>query len=94
MNSLDTKSLALHLIKEDLKYHQMVAGCSRQNVHIEFFPDMASVIKALLGQETEGSEWEDRYVTAMGKVGQLTWGNPQVVTATAQEVLKTLNEAL
>ncbi len=88
---MDTKSLALHLIKEDLKYHQMVAGCSGQNVHIEFFPDMASVIKSLLGQEAEGSEWEDSYVCAIGKAEKFNWGDPSGVEAAAAEVLGMLN---
>ena len=87
----NTKSLALHLIKEDLKYHQMVAGCSANNVHIEFFPDMASTVKALLNQESAGDEWEDQYVQAMGRAANITWGDQSKINTAAESLLKSLN---
>ena len=46
---MDKKALALHLIKQDLKYRQMVIGLNNVGIHIEFYPDLVRVIRALMG---------------------------------------------
>jgi hypothetical protein len=53
---------------------------------------MASVVKSLLGQEAAGSEWEDRYVTAIGKAEKFDWDDHSGVEAAATEVLEMLND--
>lgn len=90
MTPLNNKEIALHLIAEDLKYHQMVAYSAAVEVNIEFFPDFATAVKNLLGQEDAGDDWEDRYVTALGKIDKVMWGDHEGVTAVAEEVLEAL----
>ena len=87
---MNLKSIALHLIAEDLKYHQMVAQCAAVEVHIEFFPDFATAVKSLLGHEDADDEWEDRYVLALRKGEKLMWGDAEGVRAVAAEVLEAL----
>lgn len=87
---MDTKTLALHLIKEDLKYHQMVAQCSGVEIHIEFFPDLASAVKTLLGQAAEGSDWEDKYVLGIGLASNTDFGDQIQIEKVASDLLKKL----
>ena len=93
MNERDRK-VALHLIAEDLKYHQMVAYYGAVEVHIEFFPDFATAVKDLLGQAGQDDSWEDRYVIAMRKAENVMWGDKEGVKAVAAEVLEMLNDEL
>ncbi len=87
---MNHKSIALHLIQEDLKYHQMVAYCGAVDVQIEFFPDFATAVKNLLGHEEQDDRWEDRYVLAMQKVEKVMWGDKEGIRAVAEEVLEAL----
>jgi len=89
---MDPKSIALHLIGEDLKYHQMVAQCAPVEIHIEFFPDFATAVKNLLGQADQDDSWEDRYVLALQKGERLMWGDTEGIRAVAEEVLAALQE--
>ena len=93
MSDLNAKSIALHLIGEDLKYHQMVAQCGPVEVHIEFFPDFASAVKHLLGHGDEDDSWEDRYVMALQKGEKLMWGDIEGVKAVALEVISELENS-
>ena len=90
MRTMNPKEIALHLIGEDLKYHQMVHQCGPVEVHIEFFPDFATAVKNLLGQGDASDDWEDRYVTALGKIDKVMWGDHEGVQAVAEEVLEAL----
>ena len=87
---MDPKSIALHLIAEDLKYHQMVAYCAAVEVNIEFFPDFATAVKNLLGHDSQDDSWEDRYVLAMQKVEKVMWGDIDGIRTVAVEVLVAL----
>ena len=64
--------LAHHLIMQDLLYHQMIYGVQKHDVHIEFYPDLATVVLQLLGLD-EGSDNEltDLYTGLMAKVEAL-----------------------
>ena len=73
MKKKTKKELALHLIKEDLRYHLMVANCHNVDIHIHYYPDMASVVKTLLGQDRGGEEWDSTYVAQMAKANALNW---------------------
>ena len=67
---MKNKALALHLIKEDLKYNQLAFGLQALGIDIGFYPDLAPVIAQLMGipkgQLTD--EWIDAYVMYMVKV--------------------------
>lgn len=67
---MKNKTLALHLIQEDLKYNQLAFGLQALGIDIGFYPDLAPVIAQLMGipkgQLTD--EWIDAYVMYMVKV--------------------------
>lgn len=67
--TMTSKQIALHLIKEDLKYHRLVHHLAQMDVHLEFYPDIARAVQALLFpdlvQEQE-QQWTDRYVQLIG----------------------------
>ena len=64
--------LAYHLIMQDLLYHRMIYGVQKHDVHIEFYPDLATVVLQLLGLD-DGSDGEltDLYTGLMAKVEAL-----------------------
>ena len=45
---MQNEYLALHLIREDLKYHQLAMHLEKVDVHLEFFPDLATVVQELI----------------------------------------------
>ena len=64
------KDLVIHLIIQDLLYHRMIYGVQKHDVHIEFYPDLASVVLQLMGHAEENAEDEltDTYNRFMGRV--------------------------
>ena len=57
--------IAIHLIKEDIKYHDLVYHLSEKEVHIEIYPDIPTAVQALIAPdltEMETQEWHDQYV--------------------------------
>lgn len=67
---MTNQEIAQHLINEDIKYHKLVNHLAEMDVHIEFYPDIATAVQALLApdlSEAEQQSWMDRYVEVMGK---------------------------
>ena len=64
------KDLVIHLIIQDLLYHRMIYGVQKHDVHIEFYPDLASAVLQLMGytEETAEDELTDTYNRFMGRV--------------------------
>ena len=61
--------VALHLIEEDLKYHRLIRHLAEMDVHIEFYPDIASAVHMLLcsaHDEKEHELWTNQYVQLVG----------------------------
>ena len=88
---MKNKKLALHLIKEDMQFHKMVAVCNEVDVTIDFYPDLASAVKVLLGQEEQGDPWDDLYVQEMVKAVALGWKDHKAINIQANEVLAKLS---
>ena len=90
---MEKDRIALHLIKEDLKYHQVVYHMAQVEVHFEFYPDLASVIQQLLapGLSAEQEEaWNNKYVREMSKARNISWADGPALEAQAQIVLEML----
>lgn len=64
------KDLIIHLIIQDLLYHRMIYGVQKHEVHIEFYPDLATAVLLLMGYSNEDQEdsLTDMYNQFMGKV--------------------------
>ena len=64
------KDLILHLITQDLLYHRMIYGVQEHEVHIEFYPDLATAVLLLMGYAVENQEDQlsDIYNQFMAKV--------------------------
>ena len=90
MKKKQLKSLALHLIKEDLRVHQMIDKCREVDILIEYRPDIASTVKTLLNQDLAGEEWDNNYVQQMIRANALDWEAHATIDALAREVLKAL----
>uniref|UniRef100_UPI00404802ED hypothetical protein n=1 Tax=Roseivirga sp. TaxID=1964215 RepID=UPI00404802ED len=89
---MDKKALALHLIKQDLKYHQMVAIQNSVGINLDFYPDLVKVIRALMGHinpETTDA-WADVYVKGMAKVENVAWGDEAGLYIVALNIYKSL----
>ena len=89
---MDKKALALHLIKQDLKYRQMVAAQNSVGIHLEFYPDLVRVIRALMGHSDSATidTWADVYVQGMAKVEKVTWGDEAGLYIVALNIYKSL----
>lgn len=67
---MTNQEIAQHLINEDIKYHKLVKHLAEVDVHIEFYPDIATAVQQLTVpnlSEDEQQEWTDRYVEMMGE---------------------------
>ena len=64
------KDLIIHLIIQDLLYHRMIYGVQKHEVHIEFYPDLATAVLLLMGYAVDEQEdsLTDMYNQFMGKV--------------------------
>ncbi len=63
------KDLVIHLIIQDLLYHRMIYAVQKHDVHIEFYPDIASAVLTLLGHNAEqDDDLTDTYNGFMGRV--------------------------
>jgi len=65
------KQIALLLIEEDLKYHRLVKHLAEMDVHIEFYPDIATAVLGLLWPNMDEREQENRtnqYVQLVGSI--------------------------
>jgi len=63
------KDLVIHLIIQDILYHRMIYAVQKHDVHIEFYPDIASAVLTLLGHNAEvDDELTDMYNGFMGRV--------------------------
>jgi len=89
---MDKKALALHLIKQDLKYRQMVVAQNSVGIHLEFHPDLVRVIRALMGHSNVKTidDWVDVYVQGMAKIEKITWGNEAGIYIVALNIYKSL----
>lgn len=62
--------IALHLIAEDMKYHKLINNLAGMELHLEFYPDIATAVQACLApnlNEQEQQAWNDRYVQLLGQ---------------------------
>gem|GEM_PF-2148461 len=89
---MDKKALALHLIKQDLKYRQMVVAQNSVGIHLEFHPDLVRVIRALMGHSNVQTidAWADVYVQGMAKVEKVSWGDEAGLYIVALNIYKSL----
>ena len=90
MNPLE---IALHLIKEDLKYHQLVHQLSEVDLHLEHYPDIASAVAQLLVKDLTDKaqqQWTDQYVLGMSKAREIAWKDDVQIEKEAGRILKTL----
>ncbi len=67
------KDLILHLITQDLLYHRMIYGVQKHEVHIEFYPDLATAVLQLMGYavDEQKDHLNDTYNQFMAKVDGL-----------------------
>ena len=62
---MERKTIALQLIKEDLRYHQFAAYLKKADLHLEYFPDLAPIVIQLIRPEIDEQTSESlmaRYV--------------------------------
>ena len=87
------KDLIIHLIIQDLLYHRMIYGVQKHDVHIEFYPDLASVVLKLMGLYTEDEEdsLTDTYNQFMGRVDGHEYMGEQQARVWAEECYQALS---
>ena len=62
--------IALHLIKEDIKYHKLIKQLAEMELHLEVYPDLATAVQACLApnlSEQDQQTWNDKYVQLLGQ---------------------------
>ena len=67
---MTNQEIAFHLIQEDIKYHKLVKHLAEMDVHIEFYPDMATAVQKLLAPDLNDQgiqNWTDHYVQLMNE---------------------------
>ena len=77
---MTNQEIAQHLINEDIKYHKLVKHLAEVDVHIEFYPDIATAVQQLTApnlSEEEQQVWTDRYVEMMGRTEEDTFKSLQ-----------------
>lgn len=81
------KDLIIHLIIQDLLYHRMIYGVQKHDVHIEFYPDLATVVLKLMGlhDEDEEDNLTDTYNRFMGRVDSHEYMGEEQARAWAEE---------
>jgi hypothetical protein len=89
------KDLVIHLIIQDLLYHRMIYGVQKHEVHIEFYPDLASAVLQLMGHDMAAQEdsLTDTYNQFMGKVDGAELDSDLQVRAWAEECYLALASA-
>lgn len=89
------KDLVIHLIIQDLLYHRMIYGVQKHEVHIEFYPDLASAVLQLMGHDmaTQQDSLTDTYNQFMGKVDGAELDSDLQVRAWAEECYLALASA-
>ena len=90
---MNPEQVALHLIKEDLIYHQVVHHLSEVELHMEHYPDIAGAVALLIGQNQSPEalqNWTDEYTQGMAQARELDWGDKVQVEITAQKLLENL----
>ncbi|GAB5526895.1 MAG: hypothetical protein Roseis2KO_47670 [Roseivirga sp.] len=89
------KDLILHLIIQDLLYHRMIYGIQKHEVHIEFYPDLATAVLQLMGYAIEAQEdyLSDIYNQFMAKVDVPELDSDLQVKAWAEECYLALASA-
>ena len=90
---MNPHDIALHLIKEDLKYHQLIHQLGSVDLHLEHYPDMASAVAQLLVKDFSDQaqqQWTDQYVLGMSKAREIAWKNQEQVEEAATRILKNL----
>lgn len=87
------KDLILHLITQDLLYHRMIYGVQKHEVHIEFYPDLATAVLRLMGYAAENQEdrLSDIYNQFMAKVNVLESQDELQLQAWAEECFLALD---
>ncbi len=66
---MTNQEIAQHLINEDIKYHKLVKHLAAMDVHLEFYPDIATAVQQLTApglSEEEEQVWTDQYVEMIG----------------------------
>lgn len=89
------KDLAIHLIIQDLLYHRMIYGVQKHEVHIEFYPDLATAVLQLMGYsvDNQADSLTDTYNQFMGKVDGSELESDLQVRAWAEECYLALASA-
>lgn len=94
MNSIVTpERIALHLIKEDLKYHQLVGHLVQVELHLEFYPDLAGAVQQLLQPGLDDQElerWTNKYTREMRQAQDITWNDHERIDTVAEIILEIL----
>jgi len=65
---MTNQEIAFHLIQEDIKYHRLVKHLAEMDVHIEFYPDIATAVQKLIAPDISVQKiekWTDHYVQLM-----------------------------
>ncbi|GAB5523404.1 MAG: hypothetical protein Roseis2KO_12760 [Roseivirga sp.] len=73
----------------------MVHHLTEVDIHIEFYPDLATVIQILVAPNLTPHElqnWTDNYVTAMSKARELTWDASNKVNEASLEILSAISQ--
>ena len=90
---MNPEQIALHLIKEDLIYHQVVHHLAKVEVHLEHYPDFAGAVEKLISQNQspEASQsWTDQYAQGMAKAREIDWNDLKQIDTTAKTILTAL----
>lgn len=90
---MDKKALALHLIKQDLKYHQFAAGLKAVGIDVEFYPDLVRVIRSLMDYDSPDAPdaWVHVYVKGLDKASSVAWGDEVGLYLIANAMYQSLN---
>ena len=90
---VNPESIALYLIKEDLKYHQLVGHLVVVDVHLEFYPDLAGAVQELLQPGLDDQElehWTNKYTREMRQARDIAWNDNERIDTVAEIILEIL----
>lgn len=90
---MNKQDIALHLIKQDLKYHQLVNHLAKVDFHLEYHPDLATAVQQLLCPDIDQKKeekWINKYVRAMSRAKQLDWTDKDKLETHSRIILEIL----
>lgn len=66
---MDTKTIIIELIKEDMRFNQFIAALRKLDIEVYFDLDLMSAIANLMGirKEDMTDSWMELYVTELSK---------------------------